>query len=747
MRPGVMKSRFLPALGVYLGVLLLVLGPSLNTAFALAGGDWTDLIYPFHWLSKSVFSEEGRLPFWNPYIFSGQPHLASLNVLVFYPTELLSLMLPLESSTFYTLDLIFHLWAAGTGLFLFLRYCGLSRGASFFGGLSFMLGGHLFSLAGAGHPHVVRCLAWFPLLFYLLKRAEDDGRLVWYALSGGVVSLFVLTSAVQLAVYAAVVIAFWVALTGRGRIGGKLAGLGVLFLVLAGSGAVLLLPGFEHYLNSIRLAPEKGFSAAWSLSGWDMLTWLVPGIFGHVSYYCGPHLFRTSTDYFGLLPLGFAVLSFACAPRPQVRWLVLGVAGVVLAFGGGAMPASFPVFSGFRNSLRWLSFTHMAVSILAAYGWEYAVGGRRKRVLVAAAVLACFGVLCGFLAAGKDAVAGGLEATSFYRRHAEENLVDLERTRECVGSALRNGMVSGLASGAAMALAGLGSLPVPACAAVVWTVTALDLLFGSHGYFLLADAARKQPDPIAGFLMEKAADGRLFRVATDEYFGMPNQRMYWKLEWTWGYHGVPLERYVRFHKTAVEIGTATLFSVLNTKYIVSRPGGVSTESVARFVSQGGETISVFENPGVMPRAWLARRVLFCKDLECAIDAMRTPGYLPDYAPVEGLSSAQAGVEPASARGRIEFRWGRDEMFCTVDLDDGGVLVFSEIWYPAWKAFVDGRRVPVMKAYGALRAVCLPSGKHGVEMIYDSLFFKLGLWFSAMTVVVLGVAVLAGRKAC
>src|SRR5207245_253458 len=48
----------------------------------------------------------------------------------------------------------------------------------------------------------------------------------------------------------------------------------------------------------------------------------------------------------------------------------------------------------------------------------------------------------------------------------------------------------------------------------------------------------------------------------------------------------------------------------------------------------------------------------------------------------------------------------------------GLLVLSEAYYPAWKAYVDGQRVPLFVADGVLRAVPLPLGEHMVELRFE-----------------------------
>lgn len=60
----------------------------------------------------------------------------------------------------------------------------------------------------------------------------------------------------------------------------------------------------------------------------------------------------------------------------------------------------------------------------------------------------------------------------------------------------------------------------------------------------------------------------------------------------------------------------------------------------------------------------------------------------------------------------------NELHYDVKSEKGGVLVFSEIFYPGWTAKVDGKDVEIGRVNYVLRAIQMPAGQHKVELQFD-----------------------------
>jgi hypothetical protein len=91
----------------------------------------------------------------------------------------------------------------------------------------------------------------------------------------------------------------------------------------------------------------------------------------------------------------------------------------------------------------------------------------------------------------------------------------------------------------------------------------------------------------------------------------------------------------------------------------------------------------------------------------------------------------------SGNGKIKMTsYAPNKITYTSDSDEGGLAIFSEVYYPeGWKATVNGKEVPILKADYLLRALDLPKGKNKIVFEFiekeNSSFLKTVSWISSV----------------
>jgi len=91
----------------------------------------------------------GRLPFWNPYYFSGMLHLADIQTQTLYPPALLLRWLPIP--TFLSVMVAVHLWIAAIGGMVLARVLGAGWVGATAAAMALALGGSVAPWIHNGH--------------------------------------------------------------------------------------------------------------------------------------------------------------------------------------------------------------------------------------------------------------------------------------------------------------------------------------------------------------------------------------------------------------------------------------------------------------------------------------------------------------------------------------------------------------------------------------------------------------------
>ncbi len=236
-----------------------------------------------------------------------------------------------------------------------------------------------------------------------------------------------------------------------------------------------------------------------------------------------------------------------------------------------------------------------------------------------------------------------------------------------------------------------------------------------------APQAKTQTDEL--ILRDQSLDYRVLNLASNTF--NENETSYYHKS-IGGYHAAKLRRYQEMIEQYISPEMQALFGA------VSKAGGdmtqVNGDSIYPvlnmlntkyfiFPLEGGQTVPI-QNPYVYGNAWLVDKLSYVNNANEEMDAVgkidlrheavadaRFKEQLGEAVVQDTASTVQiTGYEP----NRLNYE---------VNSGKGGVLVFSEIYYPGWTATVDGEPVELGRVNYILRAMNIKPGKHQVELAF------------------------------
>ncbi len=140
-----------------------------------------------------------------------------------------------------------------------------------------------------------------------------------------------------------------------------------------------------------------------------------------------------------------------------------------------------------------------------------------------------------------------------------------------------------------------------------------------------------------------------------------------------------------------------VLNMLNTRYVITQNGAQL-------------------NPTAFGNAWFVKEIRWVntpnEEIEAIGDADLKEVAFIDTCWRSKVQSEVAMTQPAFIELANYANPGN--LFYESESAEDGLAVFSEVYYKTWKAYVDGKEVPIVRANYILRAVEIPAGKHTIE---------------------------------
>jgi len=733
------------------------------------GGDLVSFLWPvYRFAARSL--RAGVIPLWNPHLYSGAPFVADNQSGVFYPINLLTFALFGEPSYAVMEALVvFHIWLAGANMFSLARGLGLRRPAALVGGIAFALS-DLF-VTHIGNLNLNATAAYLPLLLLLAHCAltrRSPGRAAGAGVVLAVAALaghgqVLLSLALTLVLYLLYRLAVdWQGGSGEDcpywRHGLRTLGLAALIVAVGVGGAALtLLPAREMASHTGRGHLSYEEATRYSLPPQALIGLLAPGFYGR-----GPAGFwgpwdRVEVGYVGVATLVLAAVGVGIAASRQplaVRgskgaevlgsrgageqggwggrssegfpagfFVVLVVLGFLLAMGRytpfyGLLYRYVPAFDQVRVPARLILLADLGLAALAAYGLDRLLRLRKSQRTSEV------WVGLGALIAGGILLAVGLPQA--------RTVPPPDRVPQATASVIIAAVLLGL-SGLLVWLArwhrGAAWLLLPLLAA--------DLIG------LGATLEAEPNDPTLGFRHEDVVaflrrDPNLFRIEGTAGAWQPDAALVHGLYDIGGvYNPLGLAPYQAYRWAVGERG-APLYNLLGVKYVLADKGRPPGDERLVPVYTANREIDVYLNTAALPRALLVYRSQVVPDHTAAWQAIHAPEFDPTQTVILEQGEPLA-ADPAHGERHIAFvRYGLNEVELAVRTPVSAYLVLSDVYYPGWRAEVDGVPTEVLRADYVFRAVLLPPGEHTVRMEFAPWIWRVGLAVSAVTWAGLGI---------
>jgi len=710
-------------------------------------------IFPWKKLTIESF-KAGRWPLWDPYNFSGTPHLSNFQSAVFSPFNLLFFVLSLLDA--WSLLVLLQVLLAALFTFLYCQKLGISPLGSVLASFSFSFCGFMvvwLLYATLGYAILFLPLALWAIESFFEKKKFSYWLLLTFSFTFSLLSGHIQTSLyLYLAVLVYTLTSFFLKRT-------KLKTLTLIlvsFLVSLLLASPQLLPTVEFYQLSSRRA-QMSFESFRSLvipPFYLLATLLAPDFFGNpVTRNDWLGFYAEWSSFAGVWPLILAV--FGLFLTKKKNWPILSVALLSLSL-ALFTPVSFflwklglPVFSNSKpcRSIVLLSFS---IAILSGFGFDTFVRLYPKKRALTPFLLFVFLFLVLWLFVFKDKI-----DLSFIWPGAQ------------TGVSLRNLVLPSF-----LFLVGMGAIVLGLLKKDFAKLVPCFLLFLT--FFDLLRFARKwtpfEPKeyaypkvPVLEFFSQKQGIDRdfgLFGMEVNTTFGFYSPE---------GYNPLNLARYgelveaakeaclFRANRLAVKLetkekNTRPLMNLLGIKYLfypVSDPRSPFAFPVWEHPDEFGEIYNdgnylIFENKNALGRPSLFYQYEVIKEDEEIIKRLFSPDFSLQKTLI--LEEDPEGEVLAGEEGEIKVvDYQPSFAKFRITTSKPAFLFLTDNYYPGWKAFVDKKLTKIYRADYTFRVVPVPEGEHEVEFSYQPESFKWGLRISITTVIILLSCYLVNKK--
>ena len=482
--------------------------------------------------------------------------------------------------------------------------------------------------------------------------------------------------------------------------------------------------------------------------------------------------------------------------KKPLKWALIaaGLLTLLLSWGHNFMPFTdwfidhVPMYSKFRTVASILVVVEFVVPFIALWGLKLWVENPKMKPLCAAAIFTVVICLIYVMAPGlghdclsssdKDAVRQYVDAGYFDAALGQNILRSISDMRAAMVSAdaWRSILFILLGVGAMWWYAKKNGAEVKPMQVSLLSVALLAIclvdMWGVNKRYLNDDmfvepqgVARIQKTDADRYIIEQSGEGRDYRVLnfTVSTFNDNNTSAFYSS--VGGYHAAKLRRYQELIEAYIApempkvydglrqapMDTLTMIerqtpypiydlSVVNTDSLFPVINMLNTRWFILSAGEKGELKMPVENVTAFGNGWFVTDIQWAANANEELDALSKV----DLRKTAVVAKADFGFLKAGGEGTVKLTsYEANEAKYEVESAQGGLVVFSEVYYPGWTATIDGQPAELGRANYVLRALNVPSGKHEVVLAFKPQSIQTTETIAYVALAVLLLLILAG----
>lgn len=241
-------------------------------------------------------------------------------------------------------------------------------------------------------------------------------------------------------------------------------------------------------------------------------------------------------------------------------------------------------------------------------------------------------------------------------------------------------------------------------------------------------SVREQAQPMTQtdrqILQDKSLDYRVLNLASNTF--NENETSYYHKS-IGGYHAAKLRRYQELIDAYISPEMQKMMpAIAKAGGDMTKVNGDSLFPVLNMLNakyfivplQANQTVAI-ENPYVYGNAWFVDKVTYVKNANEELDALGKLNLRHEAVADARFQSPLGESKNQDSTSIVKLTaYEPNQLTYDVRSATGGIVVFSEIFYPEWTATVDGKPVEIGRVDYVLRALNVDKGHHKVVLTFD-----------------------------